>query len=58
MNCILCKANLTRERVNHIVDLGERIIIIKNMPANICDQYGEYYLDAKIASLRNRIYGR
>lgn len=23
MNCILCKANLTKGRVNHIVDLGE-----------------------------------
>ncbi len=30
MYCVLCKANLTKGRVNHIVDLGEGIIIIKN----------------------------
>lgn len=45
MNCVLCKANLTKGKVNHIVDLGEGIIIIKNVPANICEQCGEYYLD-------------
>ena len=49
MNCVLCKADLTKGRVNHIVDLGERIIIIKNVPANICEQCGEYYLDTKTA---------
>lgn len=49
MNCILCKANLTKGRINHIVDLKEGIIIIKNVPANICEQFGEYYLDTKTA---------
>ncbi len=49
MNCILCKANLTKGKVNHIVDLGEGIIIIKSVPANICKQCGEYYLDTKTA---------
>lgn len=38
MNCILCKANLTKESVNHIVELGEGIITIKNVPSNICEQ--------------------
>lgn len=49
MNCILCKASLTKGNVNHIVDLGEGIIIIKNVPANICKQCGEYYLDTNTA---------
>ena len=49
MNCTLCKANLAKGSVNHIVDLREGIIIIKNVPANICSQCGEYYLDTKTA---------
>ena len=49
MNCIICKANLTEGKVNHIVDFGEGIIIIKNVPANICKQCGEYYLDTTTA---------
>jgi len=40
---------LTEGKVNHIVDFGEGIIIIKNVPANICKQCGEYYLDTKTA---------
>lgn len=49
MNCIFCKANLSEGRANHIVDLGERIIIIKDVLANICKQCGEYYLDTATA---------
>ena len=49
MNCVLCKADLTKGNVNHIVDLGEGIIIIKNVPANICEQCGEYFLDTQTA---------
>lgn len=48
MNCALCKGNLTRGKVNHIIDL-ENGIIIKNVPANICNQCGEYYVDTKTA---------
>lgn len=49
MNCGLCKGNLTPGKVNHIVDLGEAIIIIKGVPAEVCKQCGEYYLDTQIA---------
>lgn len=49
MKCTLCKANLTNGRVNHIVDLEERIVIVKNVPANVCKQCGEYYVDTQTA---------
>ena len=32
-----------------IIDLGEGIIIIKNVPANVCAQCGEYYVDTQVA---------
>ena len=47
MECTLCKAGLTSGKVNHIVDLGEKIIIIKNVPAKTCKQCGEYYVDTE-----------
>ena len=49
MNCAFCKAPLSNGRVNHIVDLGEHIIIVKNVPANVCKQCGEYFVDTAIA---------
>lgn len=49
MNCVLCKGSLKKGMVNHIIDLGDGIIIIKNVPANICNQCGEYYVDTETA---------
>ena len=42
--CSLCRGSLQEGEVNHIVDLDDLIIIIKNVPANVCKQCGEYYL--------------
>ena len=49
MSCGFCKGTLTEGKVNHIVDLGEGIIIIKDVPANVCKQCGEYYVGTPIA---------
>lgn len=49
MNCVMCKGRLIDGKVNHIVDINSHIIIIKNVPANICTQCGEYYIDNKTA---------
>ncbi|WP_414713575.1 YgiT-type zinc finger protein [Schnuerera sp.] len=42
-------AILKKGIVNHIIDLGDGIIIIKNVPANTCNQCGEYYVDTETA---------
>lgn len=49
MNCVLCKGDLVQGRVNHIVDLDGHIVIIKGVPANVCKQCGEYFLENDIA---------
>ncbi len=49
MKCILCKFNLVEGNVNHIVDFNGHTIIIKGVPANICKQCGEYYVENDIA---------
>ena len=48
-SCSVCKGNLEKGNVNHIVDLDNLIIIIKNIPANVCKQCGEYYLEQNVA---------
>ena len=45
MNCIICKSKLAKSMINHILDNMGRIVIIKNVPANVCGQCGEYYVD-------------
>lgn len=55
MNCILCKSNLIKGVVNHIVDLDGHIIIIKNVPANVCKQCGEYFIETDVAMKLEKI---
>ena len=50
MNCAICKTG----RISHsaaIVTLqrGETIVVIKNVPADVCDNCGEYYLSEEMA---------
>lgn len=48
MDCIMCKVELYKGMINHIVDIDGQIII-KNVPANVCRQCGEYYIEHETA---------
>jgi len=41
MICFMCKGTLQDGISNFTADLGKCIVIIKNVPANICSQCGE-----------------
>jgi len=45
MNCTLCKNGVTAPgTVNVMLERGESIVIVKGVPADVCDNCGEYYL--------------
>lgn len=46
MHCSMCKGALRPGTVNHIVELGSKIIIIKNVPALVCEQCGEGFVES------------
>ncbi len=41
MKCFMCKGILEDKKTNFILDLEECIIIIKNVPSQVCSQCGE-----------------
>ena len=49
MDCVICHAGLKKGYTNHVVNLDKQIIIIKNVPANICNQCGESFFDHQTA---------
>ncbi|MBZ4688283.1 MAG: hypothetical protein PWQ96_1656 [Clostridia bacterium] len=57
MKCMMCKAKLSKGNANHFVDINGHIIIIKNVPANVCKQCGEYYYEHEIALKLEQIVG-
>jgi len=48
-NCVVCKGVLKAKAISHIVDMDGHIIIIKNVPAEVCNQCGESYLSHEVA---------
>ena len=45
MDCVICKnGNTSPGKVNVVLQRDESTIIFKSVPADICDNCGEYYL--------------
>ena len=41
MNCFMCKGALEEKKTTFMVDLGDHIIIIKDVPSYVCSQCGD-----------------
>lgn len=50
MRCLLCKSAMENKCTNYIADLGNRIIVIHNVPTQVCSQCGEksYSFDVSV----------
>lgn len=48
MKCFMCKGETEKKLVNYIVDMDKTIVIIKDVPANVCKQCGERYFDDEV----------
>lgn len=49
MDCVICKNGKTRKgKTTVTLERGGSIIVIKDVPAMICENCGEYYLDAEM----------
>ena len=51
MKCVICKAGDTAPgTVTVTLSRGDTVIIVRDVPANVCQNCGEYYLDEAVAS--------
>lgn len=51
MDCATCKNGQTRPGLARVtLERNERIITIKNVPAEICEDCGEYHLTSEISA--------
>ncbi len=50
MNCLFCRQGQTRfGQVTVVLQRGETVVIFKDVPADVCENCGEYYLSDEIA---------
>lgn len=48
MRCVLCKGEMKEGKINLPLDLKESFILIKGVPALVCEQCGEYFVSDEI----------
>ena len=49
MNCVICKTGqLVDGQTTVTLQRGDTTIVIKEVPAEVCDNCGEYYLGAEM----------
>ena len=49
MECVICKNGTTRKgKVTVTLERGGSVTVIKEVPAQVCQNCGEYYLDAEM----------
>jgi YgiT-type zinc finger domain-containing protein len=41
MRCVICGGNVVSKTVTFVYEHDERLLVIKNVPANVCTQCGE-----------------
>jgi len=49
MNCFMCKGKLENKNTTFMVELDNSIIIIKNVPSQVCKQCGEVTYTDEVA---------
>ena len=49
MNCLMCKGILEDKKTTFMVELDNCIIIIKNVPSQVCKQCGEVSYSNEVA---------
>lgn len=56
--CIVCKGDLEDKLTNFIADLGDCIIIVKDVPSQVCSQCGEVSYSHEVALQLEKITNR
>ncbi|HWC99888.1 MAG TPA: type II toxin-antitoxin system MqsA family antitoxin [Candidatus Sulfopaludibacter sp.] len=51
MNCVICRNGTTRRgTVTVTLQRGDTTVILKQVPADVCENCGEYYLSSEVAA--------
>lgn len=55
MTCFFCKGQTVEATTKFIVDLGNCVVIVKNVPAQVCQQCGETSYSNEVAQQLEKI---
>lgn len=58
MNCFMCKGKLENKNTTFMVELDNCIIIIKNVPSQVCKQCGDVSYSDEVAKQLEKLVNR
>ncbi len=50
MKCFFCKGDMIESTTTRVVEIGNCVVVIKNVPCLKCDQCGEAFINDEIAA--------
>lgn len=53
--CPICGGTTTKSKTTFSVDKGETLIVVRDVPANVCQQCGEEWIDDSTSAKLERI---
>lgn len=55
MNCFFCKGDIQAGLTNHVVNIKNGVIIVKNVPCTECAQCGQSFYDDDVMTRLEKI---
>jgi len=55
MQCILCKGKMEQQKIDLDLRIDGKLVVVRNVSANVCQQCGEKTLSAEDASKLQKI---
>ena len=55
MTCFMCKGEMEEKQTTFMVDLGNCIVIVKNVPSHVCRQCGEISYSDEVSDRLEKI---
>ncbi|MDR2434012.1 MAG: type II toxin-antitoxin system MqsA family antitoxin [Treponema sp.] len=58
MKCGICKADMEEKRVTHTEDVNNSVVVIRNVPAQICTECGNGWYTGAVADKLEKTVGK
>ncbi len=59
MKCLSCKGSIENKLTNYIADFGDCIIVVRNVPSQVCSQCGEksysYHVSVRLQEIISQV---
>lgn len=53
--CYFCKGKIVKKKIEHLHRWGSRIILLQDVPAEVCEQCGEVYFSPEVLEMMDQI---